>query len=438
MMKNNPQRRFAPYGSVGMKRRENNRKTKQVSERSAGNRGSSPFLQELIDAIPLPIFYKDVRGIYLGGNRAFGGFLGRRIEEIVGKTVDDIAPKDLAERYRRADEELLRSGGTQVYEASVMHADGTKHDVVFSKAVFLDQEGRIGGLVGSIFDITEQKKAEENLRTSEARYRRIFESIQDVYYEVEFDGTIRELSPSIEKKIPCKREDFIGRSIYEFYADQEKRNELLVEIREKGRVDDFEIRLLDRQGSLFTCAITAEILPAEGDRPPRLVGSLRDITKRKRAEDELKMREEELAIQSANLLELNAALKVLLRQREEDRTELEERVLSNVRTAILPYLEKLKAGPMTKRQRDCLAALESHIREIVSPFLHRVSQSYFDLTPQEIAVADLVKSGKTTKEIGAVLGISVRTVDSHRNSIRKKVGIRNRGTGLRSFLMKLS
>ena len=83
-------------------------------------------------------------------------------------------------------------------------------------------------------------------------------------------------------------------------------------------------------------------------------------------------------------------------------------------------------------------SIESHLREIISPFLHRFSQAYFDLTPQEIQVAALVKDGKTSKEIAGHLGVSVRTVDTHRDNIRKKLGIKDRRTGLRSFLLKLS
>jgi PAS domain S-box-containing protein len=397
------------------------------------------FLRKLIDTIPVPVFYKDIRGVYLGINRAFREFLGRGAADIVGKTVYDVAPKDLADIYHRADTDLYRSGGIQVYESDILHADGTRRHCVFSKAVFLDREGRAAGLIGSIFDITERKRTEEEIRKGAERYRRIFESIQDVYYEVSLDGIIREISPSVEKNFSYRREDFIGRSMYDFYVDPDRRKDFLKEIQEKGRVDDFEIQLTDGQGSLFTCSITAAILPAEEEGgQPRIVGCLRNITRRKHVEDALKLREEELSIKSQNLEDLNTALRVLLKQREEDRRELEERVLSNVKTAILPHIEKLKSGAITRDQRNCLGIIETQIREIVSPFLHKISQQYFDLTPQEIQVADLVREGRSSKEISGLLSISTRTVDCHRNSIRKKLGIKLRQTNLRSFLMRLS
>jgi len=135
---------------------------------------------------------------------------------------------------------------------------------------------------------------------------------------------------------------------------------------------------------------------------------------------------------------VNTALKVLLKQREDDRNEMEENILTNVKTSIFPYLEKVKEGPLTPHQRASLEILEAQMTKIISPFLHRISQAFFDLTPQEIRVADFVKTGNTTKEIADILGISVKTVDYHRDNIRKKMGIKNRHTNLRSFLLQLS
>jgi DNA-binding CsgD family transcriptional regulator len=176
---------------------------------------------------------------------------------------------------------------------------------------------------------------------------------------------------------------------------------------------------------------------ATGKQTPRK----RDRTDRREVEERLRRseeREEELSIQSRNLEELNVALKVLLRQREEDRLELQEQVLANVKILILPCIEKLKEGTLTPPQRDCLNTLEVRINKITSPFLHRINQAYFDLTPQEIRVAECVKDGHTTKEIANMFCISTKTVDYHRDHIRRKLGIGKRHESLRSFLMKLS
>ncbi|OHB72982.1 MAG: hypothetical protein A2W17_10175 [Planctomycetes bacterium RBG_16_41_13] len=122
------------------------------------------FLRTLMDAIPAPVFYKDKDGKYIGCNSAFEDFLGMRKEEIIGKTVYEVAPKELADRYHEADTALFNSRGSQVYEALVKHSKGTVHDVLFHKAVFYDREGTLSGLIGVILDITQRKQAEEMLR----------------------------------------------------------------------------------------------------------------------------------------------------------------------------------------------------------------------------------------------------------------------------------
>ncbi len=282
------------------------------------------------------------------------------------------------------------------------------------------------------------KTSELQLHRCEERYYRIFKNIQDVYYEIELDGTIMEISPSIEKYSSFKREDLIGRSIYDFYADKNSRQVFLQTIQDKGYVHDFEIQLLNQKGELRTCSITSAIVPGDEEHQQWIVGSIRDISKRKSREELLRQREEELSVKSRNLEEVNTALKVLLKQREEDRKEIEENVLTNVNTAILPLVEKLKEGQLTDHQKACLDMLNIQIREIISPFRHRLLQTTFDLTPHEIQVADLVKNGSSTKEIAGVLGISIKTVDFHRDNLRRKLGIKNHQTNLRSCLLKFT
>ncbi|WP_445474898.1 sensor histidine kinase [Methanococcoides methylutens] len=122
------------------------------------------FLQELIDAIPLPVFYKNKDGIYLGCNKSFEEFIGIKKEELVGKTVFDLCPEDLAPKYYEKDNELFENGQIQIYESWCESIDGSRRRVVFNKSLFTDLNGDKAGLVGAIFDITEIKETEEILR----------------------------------------------------------------------------------------------------------------------------------------------------------------------------------------------------------------------------------------------------------------------------------
>ena len=119
--------------------------------------------QKIIDSLPIPIFYRDLNGIYKACNLAQEKLLGLPKSQIIGKTVFDIQPFEIAEIYAKRDQELFDSPGDQNYEAKFRDASGVVHDVVFSKAVIRNNQGEISGIVGSIFDITERKKAERKL-----------------------------------------------------------------------------------------------------------------------------------------------------------------------------------------------------------------------------------------------------------------------------------
>ena len=124
---------------------------------------SPELLQAVIDAIPLPVFYKDQCGLYLGGNREFERYMGVPIEELRGKTVYYSSPPELADVYAQSDQALLASGESQQYETQVVWDDGSRRDVEIHKALFQQANGEVGGLVGVLLDITEQKCLSEQL-----------------------------------------------------------------------------------------------------------------------------------------------------------------------------------------------------------------------------------------------------------------------------------
>ncbi|RIX49687.1 MAG: EAL domain-containing protein [Rhodocyclales bacterium GT-UBC] len=133
------------------------------------------FLEQLIDAIPGPLYFKDTKGRYIGVNSAFEHYIGVQREDISGKTVFDISSPPLAYAHHRADMDLLVAGGNQLYESSVRNADGSEREVIFHKAVFHKTDGDIGGIVGILLDITERKQAEVQV----ARLNRLLTLLSD-------------------------------------------------------------------------------------------------------------------------------------------------------------------------------------------------------------------------------------------------------------------
>ncbi|WP_319525510.1 GAF domain-containing protein [uncultured Desulfosarcina sp.] len=162
-----------------------------------------------------------------------------------------------------------------------------------------------------------------------------------------------------------------------------------------------------------------------------------EIAERKLAQKKLKESENALKDKSAALKEVNTAMNVLLKNREEDQADMENIIVANVKDMVLPFLEKLSRSKLDEKQATYVEIIQSNISNIVSPFLRQIPMKFFDLTPTEIQIADLVRKDKTTKEIAQLLNASSKTIEAHRNRLRKKLGLTNQRIQLRDYLMTL-
>ena len=160
------------------------------------------------------------------------------------------------------------------------------------------------------------------------------------------------------------------------------------------------------------------------------MSSIIDIT-------ELKEKEEELIIKPRSLEDLNAALRVKLKQREQYREELEKTLLSNVKEFVLPYIEKLRNTHGGNNHMIYVDLIESSLKEILSPYSRKLSAKFSQLTPKEIQVANLIKDGKSSKEIAKLLNVSSSAIDVDRYRIPTKLALNNKKTNLRSYLNSL-
>jgi len=144
-----------------------------------------------------------------------------------------------------------------------------------------------------------------------------------------------------------------------------------------------------------------------------------------------------LEIKTKRLEEINTAMKVLLKKREEDKTELEDNVLTNVKELVEPYFEKIKKTKLDDQQEAFLSIIESNLKEIISPFTRKMSLKYLNLTPTEIRIANLIRHGSSSKKIAELQNVSPRTIDTHRKNIRRKIGLQGQRGNLRSHLLSL-
>ncbi len=261
---------------------------KQKSIESA-LREERELLRTLIDNIPTSIFVKDLQSRKVLVNKAECEFMGvEDPSELLGKDNFELLPLDFANQSFAEDRKVFETGKAIVNsELTITWIDGTTRYILCSKIPLYDN-GKITGLLGLTHDITKIKEAETALLESEKKYRRIFENIQDVFYQTDQDGIVTEISPSIEKHSGYTRDEIIGRPVTSFYFREEDREQLVETIKTNRLVTDFEVHLKTKAGSLRYSSVNAQLIVRNGE-VIGTEGSMRDVTERKLQEDSLKL-----------------------------------------------------------------------------------------------------------------------------------------------------
>jgi PAS domain S-box-containing protein len=277
-----------------------------VAERTLALQGQLQFQQNLIDSIPVPVYFKDTDLKYLGCNAAFEIAAGLNKKNIIGSTVFDILPKKIARNHHQKDLLLLKTSTVQTYEVSTVNTAAADRDLLVFKAAFNNLDGKTGGLIGTDLDITERKQTEL--------------ALEQRSYELE---------------------------------------------------------------------------------------------------------------------SANTALRVLLKQVKENKEEMENKVLDNLKKLVFPYLEILQENLANTRQAEYIEVIQNNIKEITSSFTINLSSSFLGLSPREIQVADLVRQGRTNKEASNIMNVSINAVEFHRNNLRKKLGLQNKKVNLRTYLLSM-
>ena len=303
-----------------------------------------------------------------------------------------------------------------------------------------------------IEEIEERKRMEEALRESEQRLSDIINFLPDATFALNHEGKIIAWNQAIEEMTGEKAEDMLGKSDYEyslpFYGI--RRPMLINFVFQHDDEIEKKYFFLKREGNIILAegnvSIKGKILTLWAKASPLYnssgsitgaIESIRDITDRKKSEKALKKRERELESKTRKLEELNAALQVLLKQREIDKDDFEGRALSNIKELIIPHIEQLKKSNLKARDMVYISLIESNLKDIISPLSYRLSSKYTTFTPKELQVINLVKEGKPTREIAKILNTSPGTVEFHRNNIRTKLNLKNKRANLRTYLMSL-
>lgn len=246
------------------------------------------FLQQLMDSIPIPVYYKDTGGAYLGCNAAFASLMGATRGEIVGKTVYDIAPQDRADLHCRADADLLRHPGVQRYEAGGIFKNGQYHDVIFSKATFVDADNRVAGIVGALIDITERKRTEEALRESEEKFRVLAETSPAAII-LHQGGTFIYANPATAKISGYSEAELRDMHFWEWAGKEDFdgiRRHSLAQLRGEPVPAQYEYPLITKSGDEKWVLVSAGVTEYRGK--PTIIATLLDISEEKKSEERMK------------------------------------------------------------------------------------------------------------------------------------------------------
>src|SRR5438094_983190 len=252
---------------------------------------------KLLDALPVPVFFKSRDGCYLGVNRAWEEFFGIRGESFIGKQVADLYPQDpaIAEKHAAMDRELYARPGRQSYDIAVRARDGKLHDTIYYKATYKDARGEVAGLIGTIIDITERKSIEAALRENEERYRRTFELAASGIAHVGLDRKFIRVNRRLCEILGYPEHELIGMTGRDIShpEDLEVINTQRMRLY-AGEIDHVHVekRYLRKDGSVVWVAFSMVLERDSSARPFYEIAIFDDITERKRAEAALRESEE--------------------------------------------------------------------------------------------------------------------------------------------------
>jgi PAS domain S-box-containing protein len=284
-------------------------------------------------------------------------------------------------------------------------------------------------------DITERIEMEKSLRESEERFRTIFESAQDCIFIKNLDLEYAFVNPCMEKVFGLGSEEILALGDQDLFGEGSDPHGREIDMRVIGGevVEEEYSKVIN--GDFLTFHIIKVPLRDSTGKVNGMCGIARDITDRKHYEEELMTKERELAHQATYLEEMNIALKVLLDSREKEKKQAQEAIAAKVRKILYPYIEKLGEEILENRQSIYLDIIKENLDELLVPYHNSLSNLFINsLTPMEMRIADLIRHGKSTKEIASLLNVSPHAVSFHRGNIRKKCGLLNTKKNLRAYL----
>jgi len=301
-----------------------------------------------------------------------------------------------------------------------------------------DKSGRFKEFRAIGRDISQRRKAEDDLKYAKRRYQSIVEDQVEPVTRYLPDCTLTFVNKSYCDHFDEKRHQIIGNTfLHHMSAEDQKQllrfietatpeNNLFSRIQHETRQDGETIWVEWRRRALFD----------ESGKIREIQSTGRDITDLKKAEYALRSSEEALRNKNEELERKNTALIEVLEQIEHQKNQIKNDIITNIDELLFPILEQMGMRD-SKSNRKNIDLLKRSLNHLTTSFGRKITHKSLKLSPREIQISNMVKQGLTSKEIAAVLNISVHTVGRHRHSIRKKVNITNKERNLNTYLQSL-
>lgn len=324
------------------------------------------FMQVLLDALPVAVFCKDTAGRYTVSNRRYGQGVG----DIIGKTNYDLLPKEEADYFAGLDAEILANPAGQVVERSGHLADGSAYHHLIHRAPFLDGQCRMAGIIGAVVDISARKQTEDALRASEATNRAILNAIPDQLVRFRRDGRFLEIFVPPGFQPIWHPEDHLNKTVRETLPPDraERIMDILKQAFDTGQVQAIEYRAgrdLYREVRVAVCG------------QDEALALVRDITERKRAEEQLK---------ATNLMleELTFQLQTLARQLTQAERRERHRVAVLIHDQIQQLLAaaKVRLGMLNQQLSDAASSdLAGQIKDLLDEAIDIARTLAYEISP---------------------------------------------------------
>lgn len=385
----------------------------------------------------------DTHFTYLAVNDTYLKALGKTRDEVIGHSLSELFSEEFFRETIKSNAENCMAGYNVRFSTWFEFPTlGQRYlDVQYSP--YKSDANKIQGFVVNARDSTDLKQSQTLLELSKLQLETVLNNIKlSVYITDIKSNEILFMNNHLKQYY---NQDLIGKVCWQSFCENQDgpceycTNEKLMDIDGKPLVPCITEIYNQKRNKWYEKNDSA--IPWTDGKFVHL-GITTDITERKKLEQKQKqikkILEEKVRVRTADLEDMNATLKVLLMKRQEDKDEMEEKIFTNHKLLISPILDNLKKNLSRENDREMIGILESELKNLLSPFSKKLSDQMINLTPTEIHVANLIKLGKTNKEISTLLNSSPHTIARHRENIRKKIGLKNTKTNLRSFLMTLN